>query len=386
MRRVALIYDAKLPYDLKVISGIARYMHERGGFIIYIEEDALANQKLPNLRTWDGDGIIADFDDAGVAAAVLQARLPVVGFGGGYGGYPRNSIIPYFFNNQRAIGIMAADHLLERGFSNFAYCGYSREIARLWSDERREGFAARVQKLGFHCDTYGGRHKTIRQWNAVLTSLGSWLISLPKPVGVMAANDRRAHHVLEACLAYQLRVPEEVAVIGVDNDELLCQLCTPELSSIEQNAKQIGYDAASLLDRMMQGKMPRRRHYVLEPIGIVTRRSTDVFAIEDSLISNAMTFIRINAHSGIKVSDVVKALGVSRSSLESRFKATTGYTIHETIRKIQLDHARRMISETGLAVKEVAVNAGFRSVQHMTSLFGKAFGRSPARYRKESIR
>jgi LacI family transcriptional regulator len=175
-------------------------------------------------------------------------------------------------------------------------------------------------------------------------------------------------------------------VIGVDNDELLCQLCTPELSSIEQNAKQIGYDAASLLDRMMQGKMPRRRHYVLEPIGIVTRRSTDVFAIEDSLISNAMTFIRINAHSGIKVSDVVKALGVSRSSLESRFKATTGYTIHETIRKIQLDHARRMISETGLAVKEVAVNAGFRSVQHMTSLFGKAFGRSPARYRKESIR
>jgi LacI family transcriptional regulator len=361
-------------------------MHERGGFIIYIEEDALKNQRLPDLRTWNGDGIIADFDDPGAAAAVLSAKLPVVGFGGGYGWYPRGSKIPYFFNNQRTIGNMAADHLLERGFRQFAYCGYSQDTARLWSDEREQAFAARVQKCGFPCYVYRGVDKTIRQWNAILASLGSWLMSLPKPVGIMAAHDRRAHHVLEACSAYQLRVPEEVAVIGVDNDDVLCQLCTPELSSIEQNAKRIGYEAAALLDRMMQGKKPRRRHYVLEPVGIVTRRSTEVFAIEDGLVSNAMTFIRSNAHSGVRVSDVVNALAISRSSLESRFKTMTGYTVHETIRKIQLDHARRMISETDLAVKEVAANAGFKSVQHMTSLFGKAFGQPPAKYRKELIR
>ena len=122
-RRVALIYDAKFPYDLKVISGIARYVQEGAELNIYIEEDALKSQRLPDLRSWHGDGILADFDDPGVAAAVSRARLPVVGFGGGYGWYSRQSAIPYFFSNQTAVANLAADHLIERGFQHFAYCG-----------------------------------------------------------------------------------------------------------------------------------------------------------------------------------------------------------------------------------------------------------------------
>jgi LacI family transcriptional regulator len=202
----------------------------------------------------------------------------------------------------------------------------------------------------------------------------------------MGANDRRAHHVLEACRACGIRVPEEVAVLGVDNDEMLCQLSNPALSSIEQGARQIGYDAAVLLDRMMQGAKPRRQHYIIAPIGIVTRRSTDVLAIEDSITTDAMTFIRSHAYTGIKVADVVRASPVSRSTLESRFKATVGSSIHAVIRKIQLDQARHLLTETNLAIKEIAANTGFRSVQHMTSLFGESFGQSPAKYKRGLIR
>jgi len=386
MRHVALIYDAKLPYDLKVISGIALYVQEGADFITYIEEDALKNQRLPDLRSWRGDGIIADFDDPGVADAVLRSRLPAVGFGGGYGWYSPDSGIPYFFNDQSMIGQLAADHLLERGFRNFGYCGYVRDPKNLWNGERQQSFAARVASRGFHCSVYRPLHKTARDWNSVLASLGSWLRSLPKPVGVMGANDRRAHHVLEACRAYQLRVPEEVAVIGVDNDEILCQLSSPALSSIEQDAKGIGHEAAALLDRMMRGKKPRQQHIIVKPIGVVTRKSTNIFAIDDAAVLEGMRFINSHAHEGIKAADIVSALAISRSSLETHFKARMGYTLHEVIRKVQLDSARHMILETNLAIKQVAANTGFKTVQHMTSLFGKAFGLTPAKYRKQMTR
>lgn len=386
MRHVALIYDGKLPYDLKVMGGVAQYIQEGAEFIIYTEEDALKNQKLPDLRSWHGDGIIADFDDPNVAAAVRRSKLPAVGFGGGFGWYLRDSEIPYFFSDQARIGEIAANHLVERGFRNFAYCDYARSPTNVWSEERQSSFAATLARRGFSCAVYSPRNKTVRQWNSVLSSIGNWLLSLPKPIGVLGANDRRAYHVLEACRASQIRVPEAVAVLGVDNDEMLCQLSNPALSSIEQGAKQIGYKAAALLESMMSGARPRKMHNVISPIGIVTRKSTDVLAIEDKVAANAMIYIRSHFHLGISVADIVSALGTSRSTLEVRFKASVGQSVHEVIRKIQLDRARELIAETTLAMKEIASNTGFRSVQHMTSLFGEAFGQTPAKYRKEIIR
>lgn len=386
MRHIALIYDGKLPYDLKVMSGIALYMQEGAEFITYTEEDSLKNQRLPDLRSWHGDGIIADFDDPNVAAAVLRSKLPAVGFGGGFGWYPLHAGIPYFFSDQLKIGKLAAEHLLERGFRNFAYCDVARSPTNVWSEQRQSSFAVSLSKHGFSCSVYYPSQKSERQWSSVLASLGGWLQSLAKPIGIFGANDRRAHQVLEACNAYQIRVPEEAAVLGVDNDEMLCQLSSPALSSIEQGAKQIGYEAAVLLDRMLKGRRPRRQHYVIAPIGIVTRKSTDVLAIDDDLTADAMVFIRSNAHTGISVMDVVNSLGISRSTLESRFKASMGRSVHDVILKIRLERARHLISETNLAVKEISANTGFRSVQHMTTLFGKSFGQTPARYRKELIR
>lgn len=381
-RQVALIYDARRAYDLKVMTGVAAYLQQTGKWNVYVEEDALKDQRLPDLHSWEGNGIIADFDDPSVAATVMKSRLPTVAFGSGYGWYKPKSTIPYFFTNNQAIARLAAGHFFERGFRHVAYCGYPRTAINGWSEEREEAFAKEVKKRGFDCHIYRGRGKTSRDWAANQHLLGVWLKSLPKPVGLMAANDNRARQVLEACRAIHMRVPEEVAVIGVDNDELLCQLSSPLLSSIEQGAKRIGYEAAALLDWMMRGKKPRKRHFVIDPGGIVMRRSTDILAIEDARVAQAMAFIREHACDSIKVPDVVDAVAISRSGLETRFKAALGRSLSKVIREVQLETAKGFVSDTNLALKEVAAKTGFKSVQHMTTLFHRVFGRPPAEYRR----
>jgi LacI family transcriptional regulator len=175
-------------------------------------------------------------------------------------------------------------------------------------------------------------------------------------------------------------------VIGVDNDEVLCELSSPRLSSVEQDAKRIGYEAIALLDRLMAGEKLRQRHFFIDPVGIVTRGSTDILAIEDRLVARAITFIRSGTSRRIKVRDVAKSVAISRSSLETRFKSAMGQTIGTAIRTAQLRKAQRMVAETNLAMKEIAVITGFKSVQHMTTSFGKAFGQTPAKYRKEIIK
>jgi LacI family transcriptional regulator len=277
---------------------------------------------------------------------------------------------------------LAAEHLLDRGFRRFAYCGYPRTPINGWAEERERAFAEQIKERGFPCWIYRGRHKTSREWASLQRSLCAWLGSLPKPVGLMAANDNCARQVLEACRAGGLRVPEEVAVVGVDNDEMLCQLSSPLLTSIEQGAKRMGYQAAALLDRIMSGRKPRQRRFVVDPVGVVTRHSTDILAIEDPKVARAVAFVWGHACEGINAQDVVDALAVSRSGLEARFKATVGRSVFAEIRHVQLERVRRLVSDTSLPLKQIAANTGFKSLQHMTTLFGRTFGRPPAEYRE----
>src|SRR6267143_1116768 len=365
-RRIALIYDARLTYDLKVMTGVASYLQEGHHYSVFIEENALKDQRLPDLRSWEGDGIIADFDDPAVARLVTQSRLPVVGFGGGYGWYVEGSV-PYFYTNNQAIATLAADHLLDRGFKHFAYCGYARSPINGWSQEREDAFVKYIKKRAASCAVFQdldrlNDNRAAPNWAALQRSLGEWLRTLPKPLGVMAANDNRGRQVLEACRAYELAVPDEVAVIGVDNDELLCRLSSPPLSSVEQGARRLGYAAAALLDRMIQGRNPRQRHLVIDPLSIVTRQSTDVLAIDDPKVAKAMTFIREHASESIKVPHVVSAVAISRSGLETRFAAALGYTIRTAIRNTQLERARRLVLEMAMPRMEGSSETGVRSV------------------------
>jgi LacI family transcriptional regulator len=382
MRRVALIYDATMAYDLQVIGGVAAYLHEENKWNVYIAENTLKDQRLPDFASWEGDGIIANLDDPDVAMAVVKSKLPTVGFGSGYGWYAPESHIPYFFTNNQAIARLAADHLLQRGFRYFAYCGYPRTPTNGWSEEREREFTERVKEHGFPCQIYRGRHRNSRRWAQIQEDLCAWLVSLPKPVGLMGANDNRARQVLEACRVCGLHVPEEIAVIGVDNDEVLCRLSSPLLTSIEQGAERIGYEAAALLDTIMSGKKSAKRRYVIDPVGVETRLSTEVLAVGDPQVAKAMSFIREHACDGIKVPEVVAAVAASRSGLEARFKTALGRTLHTAIRDVQLERAKSLVSETNLPPKEIAASTGFKSVQHMSSLFRQAVGLPPAEYRR----
>lgn len=386
VRHVALIYDATRAYDLKVMAGVAAYLRQGAPWSVYLEETALKDQRLPKLASWHGDGIIANFDDPRVVRAVLAASLPTVAFGSGYGWYDPAFRIPYFFTNNRGIARLAADHLLDRGFRHFAFYGGIRTRINGWSVEREHAFSKRVKEKGHRCQPYRDRREAVQNWETLENALGAWLLSLPKPVGLMADNDQRARLVLEACRTVSLRVPDEVAVIGVDNDELLCQLSTPLLSSVEQGSRRIGYEAAALLDRLMSGSKPRRMKVIVDPTGTASRGSTDVLAIEDRSVAEAMRYVWEHCCDGIQAQDVAKAMGRSRSGLDSHFKSALGRTLRAAIRGAQLERAMRLIPDTALSLKEIAVKTGFKSVQHMTTLFREAFGSPPAKYRRAVLR
>ncbi|MGA2534784.1 MAG: DNA-binding transcriptional regulator [Terracidiphilus sp.] len=381
--RVALIYEVRSAYDTKVMTGVANYIQESPGWNVYIEENALKDQRLPNLKAWKGDGIIANFDHPRVAAAVVRSGLPAVAFGSGYGWYSAASEIPYFFTNNTAIAAAAADHLISKGLRNFAFCGYPSNRINGWSSERQESFKAELAKRGFSCSVYPAKPATDATWVSLQRSIGDWVRALPKPVGILASNDIRGRQILESCRDSSLRVPEEVAVLGVDNDELLCNLSSPLLSSIEQGAKRLGYEAARLLNTLITrpGSIKTKR-FIIDPFGVITRASTDVLAIEDPKLAKAMEYIARHFAEGVSVENVVAATGMSRSALEKKFRAELGSTVGSTIRRMQSHRARELVLTTSLPLKEIAANLSYPSVQHMTTVFQKTFGRPPGQLRR----
>jgi LacI family transcriptional regulator len=223
-----------------------------------------------------------------------------------------------------------------------------------------------------------------QDWAALEQEIARWLRSLPRPVGVMACYDLRGRQVLDACRRVGLAVPDEVAVVGVDNDELLCSLADPPLSSVQPDARRTGYEAAALLERLMAGaERPRGQAVLVEPLGVVTRRSTDVLAVEDADVSAALRFVRDHACGGIGVKDVLAAVPLSRRVLEARFRKLLGRSPHAEIARVQFDRVRHLLRETRLPLDEVARRAGFRNGEYLSTAFRRQFGVPPSAYRRE---
>ncbi len=324
--------------------------------------------------------------DRKVAAALSGVALPVVGIGGGSGWYDPASNIPYLMTDNAVIGAMAAEHLLECGLRQFAFCGFPRTRVNGWSAERAEVFAAYVAQRDCACSIYTGTQASARRWSDVQQGLVEWLQTLDYPLGLMACNDARARHVLEACRTLRLRVPDDVALIGVDNDEIMCELAHPPLSSVEQGTFQMGYEAAALLDRLMAGRRPRHKRHLIPPERLVARQSTDVLAVDDPDVAAAVGFIREHACEGIALADVLKEVSVSCSSLEKRFRKHLGRTIHSEIQRVQIERVKQLLDTTSLSVQQVMRRAGFNYVQYMTALFRKTTGYTPAAYRARKVR
>ena len=373
--RVALLVETSNAYARGVLQGVVRYT-EQHPWSLQVLEQGRGDDPPRWLEQWDGDGIIARIETLSIAQAVLRKRLPTVDVSAAR----LAPSLPWVETDDQQIAKLAAEHLIERGFRQFAFCADTRFN---WSRWREMHFSQYVRAAGFQCHTYAPR-KTIKSMNALRAGLGRWLKSLPKPVGVFACYDVRGQQVLDACRDVSLGVPEEVAVIGVDNDELLCHLAAPPLSSVIPNTLQTGYEAAALLDQMMAGrKIPPSAH-LIAPRGIAERQSTDILAVEDRDIARALQFIREHACEGINVSDVLRTGALSRRVFEQRFQRLLGHTPRYEILRVRLRRVKQLVSDTDLPFHKIAERTGFKHAEYLSVIFKRETGKTLSRYRIEA--
>ncbi len=377
-RQVALLIEATNAYARGLLRGVARYTHERVRWTVYFEPHALDEPPPRWLSGWKGDGILARIGSRRMAKAVLAAGVPVVEL------RRIHSIagVPCIGPDNQEVTRLGLEHLRERGFHQFGFCGFPRGLDPPM-DGRAHAFLRHAQAAGLPCSLFPAERNS--NWAQEQSRLVRWVRSLPKPAGIMTCNDGRGLQVLRACFQARIPVPDQVAVLGAGNDDCLCGLAHPPLSSIDLAPELIGYEAAALLDRLMAGARSASRPLLMAPRGIVTRLSTDVLATQDQTVAKAVALIRERACDGLRVGEVLRHVGLSRTALEPRLKRVLGRTVHQEISHVRIEHAKTLLSTTDLPTKQIAGRTGFRHVQYLTRVFHKATGQTPALYRRRTL-
>ncbi len=372
-KQIILLIDPSAEYDRGLLRGIAKYSRLRGQWS-FSGNFGVPKEELIVKKNFKADGILArHIEDI----PVFAKGIPTVVCKSAKENIPGLSSIDV---NSSVVGEMAAEHLFQRGFKYFAYCG---RRDKYWSHERGESFCEYAIKAGFDVFSYKETAKVERSaWDKRQSHLFQWLKSLPKPVGLMACNDNRAQHVLTACRSANLRVPDEVAVIGVDDDELICNLSKPSLSSVQLNFERAGYEAAQHLDSLIMGKEKQNRNIIVNPVGIRTRESTDILAIEDRELSMALRFIRENFDKPIRVDSVCEHVSLSRRALELKFKKQLKRSINSEIRRVRVQHACSLLIETNIPIKKIASELGYPDTTHIARYFKIEKGMSLQAYRE----
>ncbi len=373
---IAVLINTSTGWGQRLIHGIIRYAHERGPWALWIEPSTFQPEvHVPD--GWRGQGIIARVATRRMARHIQGTGLPCVNISAinvPEATFPR--VMPDF----RILARIAAEHLLDRGFRNFAYYGpCQRSLVR----DHYEGFADALRAADRVCIRYrpGRRQAGVSPWLARQTDLVRWVRSLPKPIAVLTWFVECGRDVIDACREADILVPEEVSVLASDDDPLLCNACLPPLSGITSSSEQSGYQAAALLDGLMQGKQPPKRPILIEPTCLVSRRSTDTLAIDNADLAQAIAFIRTHAAEPIRVTDVLRRVPFSRRQLEQEFQRILGRSPAREIRRVHLERAQRLLAETDLSIPAVASSSGFNSPEHFARTFKAQFGRSPLKYR-----
>lgn len=377
--RVAVFADITQAFFRELVAGVAQYAREVGDWELHLGAELMDSQ--PSIRDWQGQGVVACLNDERVARAVEALAVPTVAVGS-IGLWTPDCGVTHVDTDHAGLAAVAFEHLRERGLRSFGYYGARSSSATRWSDIRGDSFAAVAAAAGHCCDRLESNDGPTRD------VLERWLAVLPKPVGILACDDAHARRILDCCRANGLRVPHEVAVVGIDNDELECELAVPPLTSIAQAARRIGHEAARLLDHRIcperfggrAGVIPPRT--LIPPEALFPRASTDTFAVADPVIARVIETVRERACRGLTIADLVDVAGLPRWKLEQQFKRAVGHSIHDDIVRVRLSEARRLISSTDLTLKAVAARSGFHSVTYMTTLFHRRFGTTPARFRR----
>ena len=378
--RIALLFNASKPFDREIMAGIAAYQGStRVDWDVFLAEDF--RLRLSGIEHWQGDGVIADFDDPAVAAALSRSRVPVVAVGSSHASddaYPDG--VPYVAADNFKLIKLAHDHLIEAGLRRFAMLSVPDVMEERWAQERERAFCSLMHGEQMDAEIFRGGATSASSWHEALQGQIAWLRSLPKPIGIIAVTDARARQLMQACSLAGIDVPGEVALIGIDNDPLAGSFTRIPLSSVVPGAHEMGLTAAHLLDRMLNGvRLPPTR--ILVPSSRINACASSQHQRGiDPRVMKARHFIGQNVAQGIKTNDVAEYVGVSRSTLEACFRQELGCTVHDEVLRYRLVAAKKGL-ENGERIADVALACGFGTVQYMNVVFKRELGITPRLWR-----
>jgi LacI family transcriptional regulator len=378
IRHVAVLIETSREFGRGLLRGVYRYHKEQAAWSIYFQQQEFGASLPQWLDSWDGDGILARASNARTAKALLRTGLPIIDLCVG----TRPFGIPPFGLDNWAVARLAFEHLASQCLTHFAFVG-EQAGRQVYDDERQSAFCKISEEYGANCQVfkYGRGQRSAKSWEDEQEQLVQWLLRLDKPVGVMCCHDDRGQQVLDACRRANLGVPDQVAVIGVDNDEFLCNLSIPSLSSVDINTERIGYDASRLLDRLMRGNATFDEPCFFEPAGVIARQSTDVVACDNAMVASAVRYVRQHACRGLSVTELERAIGVSRSSLGKQFKQIVGRTIKDEIIRTQIATAKQRLIDSDSSIKEISEQCGFTESKYFIVVFQKHTGMTPRAFR-----
>jgi LacI family transcriptional regulator len=377
-KSVALLVERSDEYSRQLLRGIRDFLSINPYWSIYLPEHE--REVTPGwLKGWSGDGIISRLESVEMTQAISELGIPIVNL----------SLlelmpgIPSVTTDNHAVSKMAVEYLNELGYRQFGFCG---DPAFRWSMEREQSFVSELQQMGLSCDVYHALPvaQPNFSWNLERERLIAWLQSLRRPCAIFACHDIKAQKILDLCRELSIAVPEEISVLGVDNDELLCDFSDPPLSSIALNTRTVGYIAAEMLTRMMSGQETSPSSVRVPPSEICLRQSSGERAVDDPFVAKALKFIRESSFEGINVTDVLSFVGLSRRSLEHRFVKLLGRTPHEEITRIRISEAKRLLIETNLGINEVAERSGYPQLDYFSAAFKREAGMSPRSFREHA--
>ncbi|MGJ8654600.1 MAG: substrate-binding domain-containing protein [Opitutaceae bacterium] len=376
MKRIALAIETSLASGREIVMGISRYLDTCTDWSIFQLTGQLGVMDTDAIRHWEGDGIIARIANPKVHDLIKSKGLPTVDVLG--------NVTPYSFPvikcDDNMIGITAAGHLCDNGLRNLVFVGVRNE---LWASEREEGFLKAAQSSGAKTSScylerdlpdYGTSQQNIE-------TIRELLENVPLPMGIMVASDQFAPLVFEACHQLGLFIPDQASVIGVDNDSPYCHLCRPRLSSIAPNHQRVGYEAASLLDRLIAGETAPQQVYKVEPHSLYPRLSSNFLSVEDPQLVKAIHYIRKNAHTGASLDDIARHVGLSRSSLQRNTKQLLKRSVGELVIAEKIRIACELLTYSDLSLTIVAERSGFRSQEYLNQVFRKHMNTTPRKFR-----
>ena len=384
MFKIILLSDFAEEYGKNLLRGIARYSKDHGPWTFcrmpgHYRETIGIDGILAWAKEWKADGIIGQFYNNEEVWKFRQANIPVIA----QDFKERFDDIPNITGAYRETGRLGAEYFLKKGFKNFAFYGFRNIV---WSRERAEGFTERVREAGYDVHHYERTDsRAMDLWHYKPSALTRWLKSLPKPVALMTCDDNLGNHITEASRQIKIKIPEEIAVLGVDNDEMLCELSDPPLSSIGLDTEKKGYEAARLMHQMIEKKSDKYDDIVVQPTQVTTRVSTDIFASADKYIVDALKYIHDNLDKNLKVNQVLKEVPMSRRSLEKRFVLTTGYPVYEYIYNQRIEKFTQKLLETDMTIFEIALDLGLNDSKNIARQFKQIKGLTPVAYRKKFL-